>query len=74
MWYKNTGCPTVGATFDTPCFMELGAPINEIFDVVKVQIGTFCLVYNSAWYWVMEVDTTGYGSDHFKVIVTVASR
>ena len=58
-------CPAVGATFDILCFLELGSRINEIFDGVKVQIGTFCLVYNCACYWVMEVDTVGYGSDQF---------
>ena len=58
-------CPAVGATFDILCFLKLGSRINEIFDGVKVQNGTFYLVYNSAWYWVMEVDTVGYGSDQF---------
>ena len=48
----------------------MGAPINEIFDEVKVQCGAFCLVYNSDWYWVMRVDTMGYGLDQFRVIVT----
>ena len=62
---KNTVCPEVGDTFDTPCFSEVCAPIHEIFYVVIVGSGTFRLVYNSAWYWVMEVDTVGYGSDQF---------
>ena len=70
IFQETTVCPAVGATFDTHCFSEVGAPINEIFDVVKVQCGTFCLVYNSDWYWVMRVDTLGYGLDQFRVIVT----
>ena len=51
----------------------MGAPINEIFDMVKVQCGTFCLVYNSDWYWVMRVDTMEYGLDQFRVIVSAVS-
>ena len=65
MIYLLYSFPVIGATFDILCFLELGSPIKEIFDVIKVQSSTFYLVYNSAWYWVMEIDTVGYGSDQF---------
>ena len=58
-------CPAVGATYDILCFLELGSRINEIFDRVKIQNSTFYPLYNRSWYWVMEVDTVGYGSDQF---------
>ena len=55
----TTVCPEVGDTFDTPCFSEVGAPIHEIFYVVIVGSGTFRLVYNSAWFWVIGVRYNG---------------